>query len=69
MSDGYITESESKQMIEWCYENGLIPVSCPQTGNYVAFMVEEMGYDESCVWKHTQAYLMTGLDFVATMCD
>ena len=51
-----------QSLVEWCFENGKVAVSCPQIAAQAAFLVNEMGFDSRCVIDATEFYLLTGVE-------
>jgi hypothetical protein len=68
-SEGTVTESESKKMVEWCFDNGQVAVSCPQAGPTAAYFVNSLGYDESCVWEYMKFFMRSGINQVVEKCS
>ena len=58
-----MSKSDQESLVEWCFANGKVAVSCPQMGAQAAFLVNEMGYDRKCVMDAMKFYLRTGIEF------
>ena len=57
-----ISKSDQESLVEWCFENGQVAVSCPGMGAQAAFLVNELGYDRKCVMDALKFYLRTGIE-------